>query len=222
MQWMRLVVGGLAIVLTAVGTAVFLGDWELRRARTEIDSLQKERLRLVAFAERLASSRRVAQIDVLEQVQVPSGFLLTRLRWQEIGTDGVLGPPLELEVRGSQVYVEALVLKFEPLAGGVGDDGPRPSVALFRRAFGEQQTPETGAPLDSQVHAQVEATAASADAELWQKFWQIADDPQLAARLGVRVAQCEAPSVLMRPRQTWNVSVDAIGGVSLTRVERGT
>jgi len=63
--------------------------------------------------------------------------------------------------------------------------------------------------------------AASTDethGELWKKFWRMADDPKLAAQYGVRIAQCEAPSVGVRPGQTWEVTLDAAGGMNLRKI----
>ena len=41
---------------------------------------------------------------------------------------------------------------------------------------------------------------------------------ELAATFGVRVAQCEAPAVAVKPGQAWEVTLDAAGGVNIKRI----
>ena len=66
----------------------------------------------------------------------------------------------------------------------------------------------------------IEAAQDPRDVEqrLWDRFWDLVDDPQLAEQYGVRVAQCEAPAVPLRPGQVWQVTLDAPGGLNLKKL----
>ena len=50
---------------------------------------------------------------------------------------------------------------------------------------------------------------------IWHRFWEIVGDPQLAREYGIRIAQSEAPSVVLQAGQIWEVSLDAVGGLNL-------
>jgi hypothetical protein len=53
---------------------------------------------------------------------------------------------------------------------------------------------------------------------MWSLFWRLMDEPPLAEQFGVRVAQCEAPAVVLQSGQIWEVTLDAAGGLNLRLV----
>lgn len=221
MKHVRTALLALAALGLAGWLAVEFGDFRVRRLEARVDELEREKQRLVDFVRRLSASRRVAQLDILDQSADASGRVVTRSRFQQVGGAGVLGEPSEIETLGSQLYVEALILKFDHALVGAGDEQRGESLALFRRAFGDQQAPESGPSLErTSPPTTDEKPAMQAEhARLWARFWEMADDPKAAAQYGVRVAQLEAPSARVRPGQRWEVSVDAAGGVNLRRLD---
>lgn len=221
MSWARFIIGSILAVLLAAGFAVQFGSWQVARLTARVDELEREKRQLVAYAERLSASRRVAQVDVLRQEPDENGTPITILQWQEIGADGVRGIVQEIAVRGEQVYFEAMVFKFEHrLVAESGDtDRPVVSLALFRRIFGDRQPPESGAAIDRGARPTTSPTAnADEQAKLWSRFWELADAPREAAKYGIRIAQLEAPSARMRPGEIWEVTLDNAGGVNLKKL----
>lgn len=226
MAFFRFLLGSTVVVAVAVYVAVQLGGYELRQARETITALEHDKQELIEYATKLTSSRRVAQVDVLKQRTDEDGRTITTLMFQEIGPDGVVGRPLAVETIGELVYFEALVIKFRAELARDDDDVRSMSIASFRRVFGEQQTAVTGAMLDTHASPVGEALAASTDAEagpltqdqLWGRFWELVNNPQLADQLGVRVAQVEAPAAPMKPGEVWEVSLDTAGGLNLRKV----
>ncbi len=220
MAWIRL---ALLSVIT-LGAALYLlfqfGNVRIRELETQVDNLEKEKTRLVEYARRLSESRRVAQLAVVSQAPASDGGTSTTLRWQEIGDGAVLGQPVTCTIRGMQVYVEALVLKFEPAHVGEGDAQRGVSLALFRRIFGDGQPASSGVLLDATARPPMVADSAVSAfrGRLWGLFWDFVDDPHLAQQYGVRVAQVEAPSAPVRPGQTWQVTLDAAGGLNLVKL----
>ena len=208
------------MIATATFTAVRFGGVEARRLRAEVGRLEQERQRLVEYAERLSASRRVAQVDVVRQRVNERGQTVSTLLWQEIGRDGRLGRPLAVEAVGELVYLESLVIKFEPHFVGEGDPQRGTSLAMFRRIFGDCQAPESVPELDRSAHPPLDESDrdGSSHAELWKRFWEMVDQPRLAAAYGVRVAQCEAPAVPLRAGQVWELALDAAGGLNLRRM----
>jgi hypothetical protein len=49
----------------------------------------------------------------------------------------------------------------------------------------------------------------------------LVEEPSLAAKYGIRVAQIEAPAVPIRQGQLWEVTLDAAGGLNLKLVRPG-
>ena len=220
MRWIRLTVSCALIVAAAAFTAVRFGGFEVKRLQAEVNRLDQERRQLQEYARRLGAERRVAQVDVVRQRVNERGQTISTLLWQEIGRDGLLGSPQALEVIGRQVYFEALVIKFKSQFVGEGDPQRGASVALFRRIFGESQIPESAQELDrtTQPPLRADEETLAFYQEIWRRFWEIVDDPALADRYGVRVAQCEAPAVQIAAGQTWEVTLDADGGLNLHSV----
>lgn len=220
MKWLSFIVGSVLLVAVAVFTAVKFGSFRMQRLEQEVQRLQQDRRRLMEYAQRLSATRRVAQVEVLRQRRNEAGQTVNTLQWQELGADGTLGRPVTLEALGSQVYFEALVIKFEPHFVGEGDPERGASLALFRRVFGDQQTAESAPEIDRAARPPVSdpTKPAALQDELWARFWEMIDQPELAARYGVRIAQCEAPSRPVKEGQILEVSLDAAGGVNLKLV----
>jgi hypothetical protein len=220
MKWIKFTLACAFVIGTAAFVAVRFGAVEVRRLRGEVDELQQEKERLVEYAQRLSASRRVAQIDVVRQRVDERGRTVSTLLWQEIGAAGTVGKPLALEAVGDLVYFEALVIKFDSHYVAEGDRERGVSLALFRRVFGECQAPESVPELDRAARPPLADTEQHSPLheELWQRFWDMVDDPQLATDYGVRVAQCEAPAVRLRAGQVWELELDAAGGLNLRQI----
>lgn len=200
--------------------ALRFGGADVRALKAKVDELEQERTRLVEYARRLTASRRVAQVDVLDQRTIEPGRSVTTLRWQEIGHDGSLGVPQTVDVFGTTAYFEAMVIKFEHDRVGKAEPGRTESLALFRRIFGDQQEPTGGFKLPDAANP---TTAAAKEEDpignmLWTRFWDFIEDRRIAEQFGVRIAQLEAPAVPVRPGQTWQITLDAAGGLNIQKV----
>ncbi len=220
MKWVKFTLGCSFIVAVGVLTAVKFGSFEVRALEQKVRALEAERQQLVDYASRLSASRRVAQVEVLDQHPDERGRTVNVLRWQEIGPDGILGQPLTVQATGRLVYFEALVIKFAFQHVQEADPARGVSLALFRRIFGDAEAAESVPELDRSArpprrHATEEPNGPE---ELWGRFWEMVDHPEVAQRYGVRVVQCEAPAVPVRTGQVWEVAVDAAGGVNLRKL----
>lgn len=220
----------LKLPLMATGVVALVGlmvvqfsNFEARRLRNKVAELEREKSQLVEYADRLSASRRVAQVNVLAQRPDEAGRPITSLLWQEIGQQGVLAEPRNLEAVGTLVYFEAFVLKFAHRYIKEGDPQRSTSLALFRRVFGDRQEPDSAPQFDRTVRPPLDESEAtgSLHARLWSRFWEFVDDPRLAAEYGVRVAQCEAPAVPLREGQIWELTLDAAGGLNLHKLSDG-
>jgi len=130
----------LAVALTASVWMFFnQRDARINELSAKVDQLEQQRKRLADYARRISATRRVAQVDVLEQSFSPGGETLSTLRFQEIKPDGSLDEPVYRRVVGDLVYFEAAVLKFDFDRVGEDETEQTTSVAMFRRIFGDHQ-----------------------------------------------------------------------------------
>ena len=187
---------------------------EVEQKRRKIHELEVS-LRLVKV------DRRVARFEVIEQGPDPadSSRTMTRLRFVELGPGGEpIGEGREITIEGKVLYVEGLVIKFEDSYVEAGDFLRGASICLLRRAFSEHQTPRDGVELDRVgMHP---APYASDDVpelylELWERFWDYANDPAAASAKGVRAIHGEAPFIELRPDKTYRVELRSSGGLSI-------
>lgn len=194
-------------------------DLEARVA--EIAELNEVVARQGAALRLLKVDHRLARIEVLEQ-RAPEGddeAWETDVRFTELALDGtLLGEPLELTIAGRFLYLESLVIKFDDDHVEAGDFLRGTSIALFRRAFGDQESPEQGVPLDrtGQLPGAYGGDAQPDPfyASLWERFWDYANDPEAAAEKGVRAIHGEAPFMELRPEGIYRVELRSSGGLS--------
>ncbi len=219
-MWLIRLIAGAALLTVAIAALIRFSGYEARQLRAEIQQLEVEKGRLIDYADRLTRAVRVAQVEVLTQAAAPDGRVATRLRWTEIAPDGVLGPPVETIVFGTLVYFDALVIKFEYEHVAAADPQRTLSLHLFRRLFGNQQTPDSAAEIGRQARARLpdRNPLSPFETELWQRFWQLADDPEMAKKYGVRIAQVEAPAAELRPGEVWDIYRDAAGGLNIRKL----
>jgi len=73
----------------------------------------------------------------------------TRVRFTELDSQGdIVGEPRELTLEGDEVYVDALVIKFEDNFVTAGDALKGKALLLFRRVFTDRRRPAEGDVLD--------------------------------------------------------------------------
>lgn len=226
MKVLRITINAIALLGVAGFVALHLSGREAARLRTQVaaleqqtQQLEQEKVSLQDSISRLCKSRRVAQLNVVEQFEDSSRRLVNRLRWQEIGDDGILGEPRMVEAFGRQVYFEGFVIKFQHDGVAAGDAEHGRSLVMFRRIFGDLQAPATAPELNPVPDPDDPGAAElGAHAELWAQFWELLDDPDRAEREGVRIAQVEAPAVRLRQGQVWEATLDAAGGLNLRKL----
>lgn len=239
------VAGGVATVMLITG-AYFKADLDRRQAeklrvenerlvaeQTELLRIQRElaaekvrleaeRKKLAEVIDRLNVERRVALIEVLEQhVDERGEAVQTVIRFSERSRAGEDLPPMTFGVEGDTPHFDALVIKFDDDYVAHGDQLRGQSVALFRRVYGETQTPRDGywlgKPGDVPDVYRVDPNPSDFEQQLWSEFWTYASDPEKAAAAGVRVAQGEAVYAPMKPNEVWTLTLEADGGLNLKK-----
>lgn len=205
----------MVLLLVAAGAAgTYLAEHLYLRPMRE----QKQLIaNLELLVERLTRDQRVAEVVVLEQGGEP---LKTKFRWVEVDEKDPrkrIGGPKEFTVEGDVAYFDSLVIKFEegykplnelPLKQkDIAEKLANKSLIVFRRVFGEKQQPADGFPLDSPGDAPTPYKASKPFAlfeqnfeqKLWNEFWQLANNPDLAKDRGVRAAHGQAVYTQLKP-----------------------
>jgi len=170
----------------------------------------------------LKLSHRVARIRVLDQSPMEdSNRLMTTIEFFEVNEDGA---PLntqrrKFEIEGDRVYIECLVAKFEDHYIEQTALDRSTAICLFQRIFGEYQQPQDGFAID-EVGASPTAYGRGGqitafEQSIWDDFWNLANDPERAAELGIRAAHADAPSIVMRPGKTYELELRSTGEFTL-------
>ncbi len=187
----------------------------------DVKAKQKEIDRLATALKLLKVDRRVAQISVLsQQGSAQGGDLVTKFSFVELNENGEpMGDPRVFTVEGDMIYLDSWVVKFGDEYVELGDELRSTSIYLFRRVFGEAQQPTEGFPLDrpdSQPTAyRTGGQPSQFEQQLWNRFWDYANDPGLAEKAGVRAAHGEAPSIKLLPGKRYRVELRSSGGLSV-------
>lgn len=195
-------------------------EQEIARLDEELVASREQIERLETAVRLLKVDHRVAQIDVLGQEgTADEGDLVTRFSFVEVDGQGTpLEKPRVFEVKGDMVYVDSWVVKFTDEYVEMGDPLRSTSICLFRRVFGETQKPSEAFELDP-VGSQPAAyrnggKMSELEQELWSKFWEYANDPVKAEKVGVRAAHGEAPFQKLVPGKRYKVLLRASGGLT--------
>ena len=191
-------------------------------AAAKIDQLQAEKAVLQDVIGRMGAEKRVAQMVVRDQRRGEDGVLVTDLLFAEIGPDGAPLDARGFTVRGETVHVLAEVIKFDRGFLEAGDALRGHSLALLTGIHGGAEAPEDARPIDPPggrpaVYAgdRPDPQMTAFEAELWQRFWDVARDPALRKDYGVRVAHGEGPWAIFEPDVLYTLTLDADGGLSL-------
>lgn len=190
---------------------------EVAAQAVKITDLEKEVLRHKTALRFLKMDHRVARIEVLDQTIADdeSKTPLTRVRFTEIDErDQPIAPPVEATVKGGELYLDAQVIHFKDELIEQGDELRGRAICRFRRMYGDRQSPHDGVSLDHPPESPADVT--DFEKNLWQQFWEIANDHKLAELEGVRSANGGGPSILMRPGARYRVQLRSTGELNIT------
>jgi len=184
------------------------------RALTERNQALEAAVRLLRYTERRA------RLVVLDQGPGPEGHVRTRVRFTELDSQGSsVGESRDLVLDGEEVYVDALVIKFEDTFITAGDALKGKALLLFRRIFTDRGRPAEGAVLDRegqmpQAYAAERAPTAF-ERELWARFWELANNPEEAQKRGVRALHGEAVSPRLRKDRVYAITLRSTGELTI-------
>lgn len=210
------------VQIKKLGNDLMAREEQILSLEADVVAQEQEIQALNVALQLLKVDHRIARIEVLAQGSngATPGQVRTRLRFTELDGNGQpLGASRELTVEGKTLYVETLVVKFGDNYVEQGDELRGTSICIFKRLFGENQKPSEGEELDP---AGFQPAAYTGDEgpnplhrELWERFWDYANDKDLARQLGVKAMHGEAPFIETRPGMTYRVELRASGGLTI-------
>ena len=200
--------------------------WQIQKLEQQRQKLEEEKHQLETVVQRLSDETRVAEVLVTDQKTV-EGYLRTTLLFVEYARDGTALTPKTFTIDGATAHIDAMVIKFDRDFVAQNDPLRGHSIALFRRLFGESQSPERGWPIDEPgkipdiyrgPRESIEQTAklAAFEQDLWQNFWRLAEDKEYRTSKGVRVANGQGIWGPFAPDKLYTLTLDADGGLNLT------
>ena len=202
----------------------FLRD-EVTALRWDKETLTRELKRLHTALQLHKVDHRVAQLVVLDQKLVENGQnLSTTFQFVEVDEQGQgLSEAHTFSIVGDVVYIDAWVVKFADEHIEQADPFRSTSICLFRRLFGEFQTPHEGFVLDPDGSRPVAyghgSGLSDVERDLWSKFWYFANHPEEASKKGIRAIHGEAPSIKLEKNKLYTIELRASGGLSIRVTE---
>jgi hypothetical protein len=168
--------------------------------------------------------RRLARVTVLDVDKNAEGETFSRIEFIELNEVGdPIGEARQFELEGDMIYVDYLVVKFDDEYVEAADLERGTSICLFNRIFGEFQKPKDGFSLDepgTRPGAYARGSVMSDfEEKIWSDFWNIANNPQQAAEMGIRTLHGDAVSIKVQKGKTYRVTVRASGGPEIEVVE---
>jgi hypothetical protein len=166
----------------------------------------------------LKKDQRKAIITVLKQVG-EGEEMVTTIRWVELGENDQPIDERTFDLKGDIVKVDAWVVKFDDQYIEEADLIRGTSICLFRRIHGEFAQREEVHVLDEvgslpSVYRRGERVS-DFEREIWDDFWEIANDPERAEELGIRAAHGEVVYNKVQPGKKYKLELRASGGLSM-------
>ncbi len=189
----------------------------------EIATQAREIEQLLLAKELLRLDHRIATMEVIRQGPPldGSGGVETEVLFTELDSNGdPIGTGESIVIPGKRIYIEGLVVKFEDSYVEQGDHLRGTSVCLFERVFSEELAPDEGIVIDAKnrhpLPFQGDNLPDPLYGELFDKIWEYANDPEKAAKLGVRAIHGEAPFVEAKAGKTYRIELRQSDGLSIT------
>ena len=216
-------------ILVVTGGALWFGAQTAEKYfledKRKLEKLEQDLEKERAEKERFAIANRLLKVDhLMAYVQLhdtytkPDGTLISIVKFWEADNQGrVLGDVREFHVSGDEVHIEGLVVKFkdelvekaDPLRGG--------ALYAFRSIHGSKTAPADAHPLHSRrtrpgAYGQSQHEY---EKQIWNQFWDIANDPQKMEQFGIRAAHGIGASMQLRKGQRYRVKLRSTGQVTI-------
>jgi len=198
------------VVLALVGGTLFYGT-------KTVHDLLGDNQKLKAAISSLVQEDQIGFAKVVRQ-ETRDGKLYTTLRFVETARGDMLRKVLEkeYEIEGDVVHFDTLIVTFSDQAVM---DGKARSLYLWRRVYGEHQSPSDGFPIETPGTNPERYAGLLRELKLperqmfWEAIWDLANDPEALRDLGIKAIYGNAVYKRLRPGLIYVFKIGADGQV---------
>ena len=177
-----------AAAVIVAGAGIFL--WRQVSSNRTIEQLLNENQELKTAITNLSEEEQIGYAKVLSQEE-RDGQLFTKILFVEADPEDFTKHILrkEYEIQGDVIHFDTLIVTF---GSELVMDGTERAMYLWRRIYGEKQTPEQGFPIEtagqpSPRYAQLCEKLSIEDGQLfWDEIWQLSNNPMRLENLGIK------------------------------------
>ena len=204
------------VLLAVLGAAGFF--WHHFTTNRTIEDLLHENEQLKTAINNLSKEDQIGYAKVLSQ-ETRDGQLFTKLLFVETDPADYTKQILrkEYEVAGDVVFFDALIVTF-------GDqlvmDGTERAMYMWRRVYGEKQSPEQGFPIEiegkpSPRYTQLCEKLSIEDGQLfWDEIWALSNNPKRLEHLGIKAVFGNVVYRKLKPGLIYVFKVSGTGAVN--------
>ncbi len=203
------------VLLAVVGAGVFF--WHHFTTNKTIEDLLNENEELKTAITNLSQEDQIGYAKVLSQ-ETRDGQLFTRILFVEADPEDFTKQILrkEYEIQGDVIHFDTLIVTF---GSELVMDGKERAMYLWRRIYGEKQTPEQGFPIEAAGHpspryAQLCKKLSIEDGQLfWDEIWQLSNNPKRLEKLGIKAVYGNAVYRQLKPGLIYIFKVSGTGAL---------
>ena len=200
-------------LLVVAGGAGFV--WHHVTTNQTIEELLVENQQLRDGISNLTQEEQIGYAKVLTQEE-RDGQLYTRLLFVEADPADFTNHLLrkEYEVAGDVVFFDALIVTF---GSELVKDGTERAMYLWRRVYGEKQTPEQGFPIETpgraspRYKALCEKLSIEEEQLFWDAIWELSNNPKKLEHLGIKAVYGNAVYRKLKPGLIYVFKASAVG-----------
>jgi len=204
---------GSGVVVLAAGFLL----WQHFSGNRTIEQLLNENLELKTAIANLSQEEQIGYAKVLSQ-ETRDGQLFTKILFVEADPEDFTKHILrkEYEIQGDVIHFDTLIVTF---GSELVMDGKERAMYLWRRVYGEKQTPEQGFPIEaagqpSPRYAQLCEKLSIEDNQLfWNEIWQLSNNPRQLEKLGIKAVYGNAIYRQLKPGLIYIFKVSSTGSL---------
>ncbi|MHC4287097.1 MAG: hypothetical protein ACYSSJ_02210, partial [Planctomycetota bacterium] len=190
---------GSGVVVLAAGFLL----WQQFSGNRTIEQLLNENLELKTAITNLSQEEQIGYAKVLSQ-ETRDGQLFTKILFVEADPEDFTKHILrkEYEIQGDVIHFDTLIVTF---GSELVMDGKERAMYLWRRIYGEKQTPEQGFPIETEGkpsprYTQLCEKLSIEDGQLfWDEIWQLSNNPKRLEKIGIKAVYGNAIYRQLKP-----------------------
>ena len=204
---------GSGVVVLAAGFLL----WQQFSGNRTIEQLLNENLELKTAITNLSQEEQIGYAKVLSQ-ETRDGQLFTKILFVEADPEDFTKHILrkEYEIQGDVIHFDTLIVTF---GSELVMDGKERAMYLWRRIYGEKQTPEQGFPIETEGkpsprYTQLCEKLSIEDGQLfWDEIWQLSNNPKRLEKIGIKAVYGNAIYRQLKPGLIYIFKVSSTGSL---------